>query len=91
MRTAILNRYKDFFLFCFVLFCFLFLFFCFLFCFVLFFLFCFVWFEYGCFECIWPFLEKVEQKSPFGDFFESLFSNLTFCLLEYTHLKSLSV
>ena len=32
----------------------------------------------------WSFLAKVKQKSPLGNFFESLFSNSTFCLLEFT-------
>ena len=40
-----------------------------------FFLFCFVFF-----------FAKVKQKHPLANFFESLFSNLTFCLLECTHL-----
>ena len=37
---------------------------------------------------IWSFLEKVKQKkNPLASFFESLFSSLTFCLLECTHLE----
>ena len=39
------------------------------------------------FPCIWAFLAKVKQKNPLASFFESLFSNLSFCLLECTHLE----